>query len=312
MPNINYVAQGLDGEQIEAALTAIDGVVSQENNGKVLAIENGKIVAKSASEWTDTPVLEPVTITQNGTTTPPTGVDGFNSVTVDVPGAGNIQPLNVTQNGAYNPPSGVDGYAPVTVNVSGGGILPNEYQRVLYVQNNNAYVNTGILPNSNTTVYLQAVLSGSTMMLFGSRNGRNNAAFDILFAPTSSSSQRFRVDYGNTESTISQPNDMSFLNIVFGASGISINGNMPGSAMTFSGNQYPISLFLLNDAGTFSVSGSMKCFAFKITSGEDTVMELIPCRKKSDSESGFYDLITNTFFGKSGSGTLIAGPDVNY
>lgn len=32
-----------------------------------------------------------------------------------------VQPLSVTQNGTYNPPSGVDGYAPVTVNVSGGG-----------------------------------------------------------------------------------------------------------------------------------------------------------------------------------------------
>ena len=32
---------------------------------------------------------------------------------------GTIEPLSVTQNGTYTPPSGVDGYAPVTVNVSG-------------------------------------------------------------------------------------------------------------------------------------------------------------------------------------------------
>ena len=30
-----------------------------------------------------------------------------------------VQPLSVTVNGTYNPPTGVDGYAPVTVNVSG-------------------------------------------------------------------------------------------------------------------------------------------------------------------------------------------------
>ena len=124
MPDTNYVAQGLDGEQIEAALTAIDGVVTQENNGKVLAIENGKIVAKSASEWTDTPVLEPLSVTANGDYTPGAGVDGFNSVHVAVPGAGTIEPLSVTQNGTFTPPSGVDGYAPVTVNVSGGGESP--------------------------------------------------------------------------------------------------------------------------------------------------------------------------------------------
>lgn len=32
-----------------------------------------------------------------------------------------INPLSVTQNGTYTAPSGVDGYSPVTVNVSGGG-----------------------------------------------------------------------------------------------------------------------------------------------------------------------------------------------
>lgn len=36
-------------------------------------------------------------------------------------GSAVVQPLSVTENGTYNPPSGVDGYAPVTVNVSGGG-----------------------------------------------------------------------------------------------------------------------------------------------------------------------------------------------
>lgn len=32
-----------------------------------------------------------------------------------------IQPLSVTENGTYRPSSGVDGFGPVTVNVEGGG-----------------------------------------------------------------------------------------------------------------------------------------------------------------------------------------------
>ena len=36
-----------------------------------------------------------------------------------------INPLSVTQNGVYTAPSGVDGYSPVTVNVSGGGGASN-------------------------------------------------------------------------------------------------------------------------------------------------------------------------------------------
>ena len=47
---------------------------------------------------------------------------GFVSSIQAIPtGSGVIQPLSVTQNGTYNPPSGVDGFAPVIVNVSGGG-----------------------------------------------------------------------------------------------------------------------------------------------------------------------------------------------
>jgi hypothetical protein len=50
---------------------------------------------------------------------------GFVSAVQAIPtGGGVIEPLSVTQNGIYNPPSGVDGYSPVTVNVSGGGDIP--------------------------------------------------------------------------------------------------------------------------------------------------------------------------------------------
>lgn len=87
MANTYYDSQ-LTAEEIEEVLEAIYGILTQANNGKVLAINNGKIEARSV-QW-----------------------GGGSAV---------VQPLSVTQNGAYNPPSGVDGYAPVTVNVSGGG-----------------------------------------------------------------------------------------------------------------------------------------------------------------------------------------------
>lgn len=56
MANIYYDSE-LTAEQIDAALHAINGVIVSANNGKVLCIENQKIVAKSAgSIVTDLPI----------------------------------------------------------------------------------------------------------------------------------------------------------------------------------------------------------------------------------------------------------------
>lgn len=65
---------------------------------------------------------------------------GFVSAVQAIPTGGNIQPLSVTENGTYTPPSGVDGYAPVTVNVSGGG--GNEMIRLQPIHSD---INTGLV-----------------------------------------------------------------------------------------------------------------------------------------------------------------------
>jgi hypothetical protein len=188
-----YYDSDLTGEQIEQALKAIAGVIVQANNGKVLAINNGKIEARSV-QWGGGSTLEPLSVTANGDYTPGAGVDGFDEVHVSVPnsytasdegkvvsngalvaqtarasqitqngtydttlndevtvnvsggGSAVVQPLSVTQNGTYNPPSGVDGYAPVTVNVSGGGsgFVADEYSQFLNsVFDTNAPIESG-------------------------------------------------------------------------------------------------------------------------------------------------------------------------
>lgn len=121
MANTYYDSE-LTAEEIEEVLEAINGILSPANNGKVLAISNGKFEARSVQWGGGEAVLEPLSITENGDYYPESGVDGFDEVHVAVPSSSpTIRSLSVTQNGTYTAPSGVDGYSPVTVNVSGGG-----------------------------------------------------------------------------------------------------------------------------------------------------------------------------------------------
>ena len=60
--------------------------------------------------------------------------DGSQSTGTASGGSANIQSLSVSQNGTYTAPTGVDGYSPVTVNVSGGGgaVAPKEVNLIDY------------------------------------------------------------------------------------------------------------------------------------------------------------------------------------
>lgn len=55
---------------------------------------------------------------ENGTYNVPTGIDGFNPVTVSVPSyIPVIESITITENGTYNVPTGIDGFSPVVVNI---------------------------------------------------------------------------------------------------------------------------------------------------------------------------------------------------
>ena len=76
--------------------------------------------------------VESITITNNGTTTAPTG-KAYTPITVNV--QPNVGAKNITANGTYTASAdNLDGYSSVTVNVSDAPTLPDTYTRLDYVE----------------------------------------------------------------------------------------------------------------------------------------------------------------------------------
>lgn len=55
---------------------------------------------------------------------------------------------------------------------------------------------------------------------------------------------------------------------------------------------------------------SIKLYSAKIYEGSTLVRHYIPARRQSDNALGLYDILTNTFYANSGSGTFTSGPAI--
>lgn len=96
-----------------------DITASDVAQGKIGYAQGQKIVGTAVPS---TPTIESLSVTENGTYTAPSGVDGYSPVSVNVPGIVPSGSQTVTENGTYD----VTALAEMIVNVAGGGGLEYE------------------------------------------------------------------------------------------------------------------------------------------------------------------------------------------
>lgn len=115
-----YYDSTLTDAKIQQVLDAINNILTPANNGKVLAISDVLIEARSVQWGGGYP--EPtgtITLTENGLH----DIKDYAEALVDVQGGSSIEviPLTASSNGTYTAPA-EKAYSPVTVDVSGGSI----------------------------------------------------------------------------------------------------------------------------------------------------------------------------------------------
>lgn len=239
-----------------------------------------------------------------------------------------VQPLSVTQNGIYNPPSGVDGYAPVTVNVSGGsGSEDDPFALKNYIESSGTqYINTGYILSIDSIVELVAVdinnySSGTNPTFFGVREVLSvdaNAKGCMLFLGTSGND--VRAQFGSPASAYSIAYTNSFKNIktkyTLQKNQLTIeneNHNCYANFFTTSvapSSVYPLFIFAYSEHGTprSNSYNKLRLYRLRIYEGQNIGMELVPWID-SNNVVCLKDTVSGNLIYNVGTGNFVYGTD---
>ena len=224
---------------------------------------------------------------------------------------GTLITKTITRNGTYNASSdNADGYSQVTVDVPGGSRLPTGYSELEYISTDgNVYINTGI--NLASTDVIESEFKNA----FSSSSGYG-ALYGIYALGESSALYANGTYYGydgansqiSTGITIDTNWHKSIHDFVNGTLQLD-NTTVSFTPFTFT-NSVPCGLcarYSNNNYGYYW-KGSVK--AFKVKRNSVLICDFVPAIRNSDNVVGMYDLVSNTFFTGTGSGTFSAGPHI--
>lgn len=194
--------------------------------------------------------------------------------------------------------------------------LPKGFIRVEYIESNGTqYVDTGFMPNQNTQIVVDfesggvpADYNGSLASLFGARNSASSNAFAVWIKDDNAYPQYGNVNYsGNgsiSENTVARLQYNLNKNVFTVAS-----QTLECGSATISTN-YPAYILTLNSAGKAETRRAVgKLYSCQIYDDGTLVRDYIPCLNES-GEAGLYDLVNDVFYGNAGTGSFIAGPEI--
>ena len=188
--------------------------------------------------------------------------------------------------------------------------LPDGYIELVYIESTGTqYINTGFLPNQNTEVKIDfepTVDISSSKGIFGSRT--TSAASDE-YSVDFYTDTRIRSIFGNDTKNLTILGVLKRFLIDKNKNICTINGEvLTNSSKTFQGS-YPIYLLDKNTGGKPWSAISAKLYSCQIYDNGTLVRDFIPCKNDSN-EIGLFDISQGVFHGNNGTGSFVAGPEV--
>lgn len=189
----------------------------------------------------------------------------------------------------------------------------------IYLQSDgNQYIDTNILPTSTTEmeVSMRSSTSSTTEISCGSRVAAYNSAF-IIYSRYQEGNYWFALgNYtGNPYSVSGTPAQKHTLKLSATNTSCSVDGEIKTTSLpSFSGNNYKIYLYKFNNGGN-PASGAGSIYSAKIWQNGTLVRHFVPVPSGmtigtyTTPSAGMFDMVTQTFYANSGSGTFTWGKD---
>lgn len=192
-----------------------------------------------------------------------------------------------------------------TVPMKGASVLPSGYTQLEYIESTGEqYIDTGVVANTLTSVAMNFEWLGNNtawMTVFGSYDNGNY--FSLWHQNTSD----FKAYMGTSNYAITDSSKN--ISLELSATKFKINSTERTFSTTIaaSSNLY---LFHISNGQDSYPKGVMRLSSCIIYNG-DTPIRIFISAKNASGTVGLYDMVNDTFYGNSGTGTFVAGPEIS-
>ena len=207
-------------------------------------------------------------------------------------------------------------------------ILPSGYTQLEYLQSSGTqYINTNMFYTHVKATYEIMSVGSTYIAIFGSRTSSSSSNQFAFGYAAHQSPKLWRFDYENEHQALDSPtvgtelpwDGKHTISIDSNNGSILIDNNLINLGFPASieaSTVLPLYLFALNTNGTAGEIGNTRIYSFKLYDTnfnfmiEKPILNLVPARNSSGA-LGMYDTIGGKFYTNAGTGTFIAGPNVN-